>query len=42
MELHRGTIELQSTLGRGTRATIIFPPDRAVLEPALTRPQPAV
>src|SRR5437660_238834 len=42
MELHRGTIELQSTLGRGTRATITFPPDRAVLEPALTRPQPAV
>ena len=42
MELHRGTIELQSTLGRGTRATITFPPERAVLEPALTRPQPAV
>src|SRR5438874_2141142 len=41
MELHRGTIELQGTLGRGTRATITFPPDRAVLEPALTRPQPA-
>ena len=41
MELHGGTIELQSTLGRGTKAIITFPPERAVLEPALTRSEPA-
>jgi PAS domain S-box-containing protein len=42
MELHRGTIELQSAMGVGTKATITFPPDRAVLEPAVKRAQPAV
>ncbi len=35
MELHQGTIELQSTVGAGTAATITFPPERAVVEPAL-------
>jgi hypothetical protein len=40
--LHRGTIELQSAMGVGTKATITFPPDRAVLEPAVKRTQPAV
>ena len=30
MELHQGTLSLQSTLGVGTEATVIFPPERAV------------
>jgi len=41
MELHRGTIELQSTVGGGTKVTITFPPDRAVVEPTLTQSLPA-
>jgi signal transduction histidine kinase len=41
MELHGGTIELQSALGRGTKAIITFPSERAILEPALEPPQPA-
>jgi signal transduction histidine kinase len=41
MQLHGGTIALQSTLGHGTNATITFPPERAILEPALVPPQPA-
>jgi PAS domain S-box-containing protein len=41
MQLHGGTIALQSTLGHGTKATITFPPERAILEPALGPPQPA-
>ena len=41
MELHGGSIELQSTVGRGTAATITFPPERAVLEPALKQSLPA-
>ena len=41
MQLHGGTIALQSTLGHGTTATITFPPERAILEPALVPPQPA-
>jgi signal transduction histidine kinase len=30
MELHGGTVELQSDVGFGTRARVIFPPERAV------------
>jgi len=41
MELHGGGIELQSALGRGTKAIITFPPARVVLQPALTPSQPA-
>ena len=41
MELHGGTIELQSTVGRGTAATITFPPERAILEPRPKRSRPA-
>jgi PAS domain S-box-containing protein len=40
MELHHGTIELQSTAGAGTAVTITFPPERAVVEPALTQSLP--
>ncbi|MBV9965834.1 MAG: PAS domain S-box protein [Alphaproteobacteria bacterium] len=41
MELHGGSIELQSVVGRGTAVTITFPPERAVLEPALKQSLPA-
>jgi len=41
MELHQGGIELQSTVGVGTAATITFPPERAVVEPALKESRPA-
>jgi signal transduction histidine kinase len=41
MELHQGRIELQSTVGIGTAATITFPPARAVVEPALKESRPA-
>ncbi len=40
MELHHGTIELQSTAGAGTAVTITFPPERAVVEAALTQSLP--
>ncbi len=33
MELHGGTIELQSTPGRGTRVSVTFPPQRVVVAP---------
>jgi signal transduction histidine kinase len=41
MELHHGTIELQSTVGAGTKVTITFPPERAVIEPAVKQSLPA-
>jgi PAS domain S-box-containing protein len=41
MELHHGTIELQSTAGAGTAVTITFPPERAAVEAALTQSLPA-
>src|SRR6185312_12711188 len=34
IELHGGALELQSRLGAGTRATLVFPPDRLVAQPA--------
>jgi PAS domain S-box-containing protein len=41
MELHHGTIELHSTVGAGTAATITYPPERAVVEPALKQSRTA-
>ena len=41
MELHNGTIELRSTAGAGTAATITFPPERAVVQPAMQESLPA-
>ena len=32
MELHEGTLELESEVGKGTRATIVFPPNRVLGE----------
>lgn len=32
MELHRGRLELDSTLGVGTTVTVVFPPDLAVVQ----------
>jgi len=40
MELHGGSIELQSTVDSGTAATITFPPERALVEAALKRSLP--
>jgi signal transduction histidine kinase len=34
MELHGGNFELRSAVGAGTQVSVIFPPQRAVLEPA--------
>jgi signal transduction histidine kinase len=41
MELHHGSFDLQSSVGSGTTATIIFPPERAVAAPALEASRPA-
>jgi signal transduction histidine kinase len=38
MELHGGTLELHSEVEAGTRVTVTFPPDRAVVETAARRP----
>ena len=37
MELHGGTFALNSELGAGTQASVIFPPQRAVFEPPAAR-----
>jgi signal transduction histidine kinase len=34
MELHGGALELKSTLGVGTEATVVFPPARLEMQPA--------
>ena len=41
MELHQGTLELQSALGAGTEATVMFPPERAVVQTELKVSLPA-
>jgi PAS domain S-box-containing protein len=43
MELHQGTLTLQSTLGIGTEATVTFPPGRAVAKAtsSASRPEPS-
>jgi len=33
MELHGGSLQLDSTVGVGTRVTVLFPPERAVIQP---------
>ena len=33
MEMHGGRMRLRSTLGSGTAVTVVFPPERAVLDP---------
>jgi signal transduction histidine kinase len=38
MELHGGSVALESTVGVGTRVTITFPPERAVFAPAAREP----
>jgi PAS domain S-box-containing protein len=35
MELHQGTLGLRSILGAGTEATVIFPPERAIIQAEL-------
>jgi signal transduction histidine kinase len=41
MELHGGDLELRSEVGVGTRASITFPPQRAVLDPAAEKSRSA-
>jgi signal transduction histidine kinase len=41
MELHQGSFDLQSTVGSGTTATIVFPPERAVAAAVLEASRPA-
>ena len=41
MELHHGSFDLQSSVGLGTTATIVFPPERAVAAAALQASRPA-
>ena len=35
MEMHGGWLALSSELGVGTAVTVVFPPDRAILDPSL-------
>ena len=41
MEMHGGRLRLKSTLGSGTAVTVVFPPERAILEPGLDLPRSA-
>jgi signal transduction histidine kinase len=41
MEMHGGSLRLKSTLGAGTAVTVVFPPDRAVIEPVVDVPRSA-
>ena len=41
MEMHGGSLRLKSTLGAGTAVTVVFPPDRAVIEPIVDVPRSA-
>ena len=39
IQLHGGTMEIESTLGEGTKVTLHFPADRTVSEPAFATPK---
>jgi signal transduction histidine kinase len=41
MELHGGRLRLKSALGSGTSVTVVFPPERAVLDPEINLPRSA-
>jgi len=41
MEMHGGRMRLKSTLGAGTAVTVVFPPERAILDPGLDLPRSA-
>jgi signal transduction histidine kinase len=41
MEMHGGSLRLKSTLGAGTAVTVVFPPDRAIIEPVVDVPRSA-
>jgi signal transduction histidine kinase len=41
MEMHGGRMRLKSTLGAGTAVTVVFPPERAILDPVVDRPRSA-
>jgi len=41
MEMHGGRMRLKSTLGAGTAVTVVFPPERAILDLAGDMPRSA-
>ena len=41
MEMHGGRLRLRSTLGTGTAVTVVFPPERAILDPVRDLPRSA-
>jgi signal transduction histidine kinase len=41
MEVHGGRLRLESTLGSGTTVTVVFPPERVILDPAVDLPRSA-
>jgi len=41
MEAHGGRLRLKSTLGAGTTVTVVFPPERVILDPAVDLPRSA-
>jgi signal transduction histidine kinase len=41
MEAHGGRLRLKSTLGAGTTVTVVFPPERVILDPAVNLPRSA-
>jgi len=41
MEMHGGRMRLKSTLGAGTAVTVVFPPERAILDPITILPRNA-
>jgi signal transduction histidine kinase len=41
MEMHGGRLRLHSTLGAGTAVTVVFPPERAILDPLCVLPRSA-
>jgi signal transduction histidine kinase len=41
MEAHGGRLRLKSVLGAGTAVTVVFPPERVILDPAVDLPRSA-
>jgi hypothetical protein len=41
MEMHGGRMRLKSTLGAGTAVNVVFPPERAILDPVTVLPRNA-
>jgi signal transduction histidine kinase len=41
MEMHGGRLRIESMLGSGTAVTVVFPPERVILDPAIDLPRSA-